>query len=154
MKNLIFAFLFFVSIFSFSFAQEESSIQKVANFEVGTMGKEDYETFSFWVNEDASQKVKVEYGYGGAKYKELTLKYLGTDSWKGEAAFKLQFKNNYVLYVIPQTETLKVVDAEGKYDKIFQWRYEGPVNGIGTFCLPCAEDATEAIKMVTDCYLK
>ena len=41
---------------------------------------------------------------------------------------------------MPQGDTLRVRDRKGSYDKVFEWKYEGPVDGGGTFCTPCVEE--------------
>jgi len=66
----------------------------------------------------------------------------------------MQFTNKYVLYIIPAGLSLKVIDSSGTYSKIFSWQYGGPVNGIGTHCDVCAEDDTDAMKILRLAYLK
>jgi hypothetical protein len=72
----------------------------------------------------------------------------------GDSCFKIQFTNKYVLYIIPTGLRLKVTDVTGKYNKTFSWEYEGPVNGIGTYCDPCADDDNDAMKIIHASYMK
>jgi hypothetical protein len=76
------------------------------------------------------------------------LSYKGVDTFKGQPCFKIEFSNGKQLYVIPTGASLRIVDEDGKYNKLFRWEYEGPRNGIGTFCSVCAEDEKEAMRLV------
>jgi hypothetical protein len=37
---------------------------------------------------------------------------------------------------------------------MFTWAYEGPVNGVGTFCNVCAKDEKEAIAVINGWFMK
>jgi hypothetical protein len=131
-----------------------SSLQaqtKVANYSLGKPGTDKYEHFEFWIKN--RKRADINYSYG-KKNKEVRLKYLGDTILNNDSCFKVQFSNKYILYIIPSWSDLKVTDNEGKYNKVFRWEYEGPVNGIGTFCDVCAEDETEAIRMIKKYWLK
>jgi hypothetical protein len=127
-----------------------SAQERVANYSTGRLGSAAFEHFSFGVRD--GQRAAIEYTYG-PRWKEITLEYAGAETWKGEKAFKVRFPNGRELYVIPRGETLRVVDVSGKYSKLFRWQYEGPVNGRGTFCDSCAEDETEAMRLMRAHYL-
>jgi hypothetical protein len=114
-------------------------------------GNENYEQFSFWTKE--GKRADISYTYGVYR-KDITLKYIGTNVFKGDSCFRVQFPNNYVLYIIPKGLNLKVTDENGKYLKIFSWEYEGPINGIGNFCDICAEYEDAAMQMIKLNYLK
>ena len=125
--------------------------QQVANFSVGKYGTKSYEHFSFWV--ENGKRSKIEYSYG-KDAKEMTVTYLGIDTFKSAKCFKLEFTNGLILYVIPKGLTLQVVDADGKYSKIFRWEYEGPVDGRGMACTICVEEDKEAMVFVKQYFLK
>ena len=125
--------------------------QKVANYFFGKAGTNSYESFAFWV--EANKRGDIVYDYG-REFKEVKLNYWGKDNYKGEACFKVQFPNSYILYIIPQGLSLKVASGDGKYKKLFRWQYEGPVNGIGTFCTSCAENEKESMELIRQYYLK
>lgn len=125
--------------------------QKVANFSYGKPGTNEYEQLSFWVG--GNKPSSIFYTYGKDR-KESKVQYLGKGSLNGANGFKMRFSNGLILYVIPQTINLFVSDLSGKYSKRFAWQYEGPVNGIGTFCQPCAQDEKEAIRLVKQAYLR
>ena len=125
--------------------------EKVAQYAVGNYGKEGYEELSFWAKD--GKRGVINYSYG-KENRELTLHYLRRDTLNGEACFVVQFPNGYTLFVKPVGLTLQVTDAAGKYNKTFSWEYEGPVNGIGTFCRVCAADDREAMKIIKASYLK
>ena len=119
--------------------------RQVANFSTGKAGTKSYEHFSFQVEDGVRGDITYSYGENP---REINLNYFGRATLDGIAVFKLEFPNNKVFYVIPQKTTLKVVGEKGNYSKIFSWEYEGPVNGIGTWCDSCTEDGKESIAMV------
>jgi len=125
--------------------------QQVANYSFGKAGAKSYEHFSFWALENKRGEITYSYGKVG---KEIELTYLGTDTLNGEPCFKVQFPNQHVLYIIPKGLSLKVIDGEGKYSKHFRWQYEGPVDGVGTFCDACAEDEKAAMKLIRKHFMK
>ena len=125
--------------------------QRVANYAFGRIGTKNYEHLSFWTQNN--ERYEITYSYG-EEYKEIKLSYKGVDTFKGEACFKIEFSNGTQLYVIPKGTSLRVVDEEGKYNKVFRWEYEGPRNGIGTFCNVCAEDEREAMRLIRQFFLK
>lgn len=125
--------------------------KKVANYFTGEYGTKSYEHFSFWV--ETGKPLSVQYSYG-EKPKDISLTLLGKQKLNGQTVFKLQFSNQYVLYIAAEKEQLHVTDAAGRYNKIFTWEYEGPVNGVGTFCDVCAEDEAEAMAIMEQGYLQ
>lgn len=124
---------------------------RVANFSTGRAGSASFEQFGFWVKE--GRRAEIDYVYG-ADRRESQVTWVGAERWKGSRAFKVKFANGRELYIIPQGERLRVVDASGKYAKVFRWMYEGPVNGRGTFCQPCAEGSAEAAALVRDNFMQ
>jgi len=145
MKRSVLQIFFFLFIGSSLRAQT-----KVANYSLGKPGTDKYEHFDFWIKN--GKRAEVNYSYG-KKNKEVKLKYLGDTVLNTDPCFKVQFSNKYILYIIPSGSELKVTDNKGKYNKVFLWEYEGPVNGIGTFCDVCAEDEIEAIKIIKKYWL-
>lgn len=126
------------------------SERQLANYSTGKYGTKDYEHFSFNFRNNKKDKITYRYGVSG---KNIYLKYLGPDFFNGEPSFKVKFPNNLILWVIPQTNyNLKVIDKKGSYLKIFKWEYEGPINGIGTFCAPCVGEK-ESIDLIKKHYL-
>ena len=124
---------------------------KVAGYSFGKPGTDRYEQFQFWTKD--GKRTKVDYVYG-KKHKEAKLQYLGKCQINDSTCFKVRFPNNFILYIIPKGPQLQVTDVSGKYNKTFTWEYEGPVNGIGTFCDICAEDDEDAMNLIRSCYLK
>ena len=45
-------------------------------------------------------------------------------------------------------QTLIMTSQDGRYRKTFTLGYEGPVNGVGTYCESCANEPAEALKLV------
>ena len=124
---------------------------KVAAYSVGKPWTAHYESFSFWAVD--GKRTTIDYEYG-KDLKHVQLVYLAKDTINGQSCFKVKFSNGYVLYVVPVKQQLKVFDADGKYNKLFSWEYEGPINGIGTYCDVCAEDDEDAMNLIESCYMK
>lgn len=127
-----------------------SAQTKVANYSIGKYGTEKYEHFSFWVKN--GHRAEIYYNYG-KENKEFKVTYLGKTQLNGSTGFKAQFSNGHTVTIIPSGILIKVADAE-KPPKSFAWEYEGPINGIGTFCQQCAEDEKEAVKIMNTYYFK
>ncbi|RYU95218.1 hypothetical protein [Emticicia agri] len=142
-------------IFLFLLLSATTYGQKVANFSYKKFSAKDFEAYGFWVNANQVGDINYSYKTPEGDIKSMKLQYEGTDMLKGEKAFKVLFPNNLRLYVIPRkNNTLKIASLDGKYSKTFTWLYEGPVEGRGTFCEPCAENAEEATKLLKAYYLK
>lgn len=124
---------------------------KVAQFSIGKPGTKEYENIAFWIQD--KKRTTIDYDYG-ENHKTIKLKYLGRDVLKGDSCFKVQFPNSYLLYIIPRKNQLSVTNSNGQYLKTFTWEYEGPVNGIGTFCSVCATDEADAIQLIHRYYMK
>jgi hypothetical protein len=122
---------------------------KVANFALP--GHDDrspgFEGLSFWSGPHG-QAVDYEYG---PNHKRLRLRTLGPGA--GGKGFAVGFPNGFVLDIVPLGGALQVRDRSGRYGKTFQWRYEGPVDGRGTFCQPCV-DEPDAIGFVREHFTK
>ena len=99
----------------------------------------DYEQLAFWA--DARGQRRVRYAWGEAP-RSVELAVLPGRT--GDDGFALRFPNGLVLEAIPQGESLRLRDGSGGYDKLFEWQYQGPVDGRGTFCAACVERADAA----------
>lgn len=122
---------------------------KVANFAIPghDYSSPGFESLSFWSG-PRGQVVDYEYG---ANHKRVRLRTLGSSA--GGKGFAVRFPNGFVLDVVPQDKGLQVSDRAGKYSKTFEWQYEGPVDGRGTFCQPCV-DEPDAIGFVREHFMK
>lgn len=128
-----------------------SFAQKVANYSFGKYGTPGYEHFSFTAK--AGKRAGVTYTYGKDN-KELNATYAGTSTYRGKRCFKVQLPGTYLLYIVPAGTKLRVTALTKNYNKVFNWEYEGPVNGVGTFCELCAEDEKEAIGIINRWFMK
>lgn len=123
---------------------------QVANFSLPAYNysSPEFEGFSFWSSPKHGRIVDYSYGKGGTR---VRLRELGPNpDGKG---FAVQFPNGLVLDLEPQGDVLLVSDRAGKYHKTFEWQYEGPVGGRGTFCTPCVEE-TKAMPFVREHFMK
>jgi len=111
---------------------------KVANFSLPAYGYDSakFEEFSFWADGKGGKRIQYSYDKGD---KALTLAALGPSA--DGKRFAARFPNGYVLDFAVDGDKLLVSDRQGRYRKTFAWMYEGPVEGRGTFCTPCVEEA-------------
>lgn len=123
---------------------------RVANFSYGEPGTKDFEELSFWVWE--GKQLDINYMYG-KDWNEVKLEYLGPGQEDNQGSFNVRFPNEYILTVRPETAGLLVQDKNKKYSKNFNWYYEGPVDGRGTFCNACVE-SEEATDFVNKYFLQ
>ncbi len=142
--------LIVLTAFACLFAIPDLFAQKVANYAVGKFGTEGYEHFSFWT--EAGKRTKITYTYG-KDGKELAASYAGKGNYQGKSCFKVSLPNKQLLYVVPTAYKLQVTNAAKTYNKTFTWEYEGPVNGIGTYCDVCTQDEKEAMTLLRKYYL-
>ena len=143
--------IFVFKLFIIVFITSSTAQVKVANYSIGRYGTERYEHLSFWIKD--GKRNYIEYLYG-AKPKEIKLIFLGQTILNDKRYLKVKFPNKYVLFINADGTKLSVNDEKGKYSKVFTWEYEGPVNGIGTYCDICAENEEEAIQIVKANYLQ
>ncbi len=123
----------------------------VANYATGQPGTATYEQLSLWVKNGQRANIQYTYGKNG---QTVPLRYAGQSQLRGRPGFQVQFANRHTLYLVPSGTTLLVAASPTAAPKTFAWEYEGPVNGVGTFCSVCAEDAPAAMRLLRTYYLK
>lgn len=96
----------------------------------------DYEALQLWADAGGARRARYAWGPDA---KELTLRVLRPSA--GGDGFALRFPNGLVLDAVSQGEALRLRDRNGTYDKVFEWKYEGPVEGRGTACTACVDEA-------------
>lgn len=108
----------------------------VANFAVAGQadGAPDFETLSFWSGPGGEA---IDYGWGSDGRQVRLQRLAGTSGGHG---FAVRFPNGLILDIAIDGKALLVSDRSGSYRKRFVWRYEGPVDGRGTFCEPCVPE--------------
>ena len=126
-----------------------SDLKKVASYSISNYGNERYESFGFWINNKNKQIIHYRYGKDD---KEVPVKYLGKSQLNGEVAFKILIDNKITLYATQEGDKLRLRNLSGTYNKLFLWTYEGPVNGIGTYCEPCTQDEEESKSFLSKYY--
>jgi hypothetical protein len=89
----------------------------------------------------------------GKDWHEVKLEYLGLRQEDNQGSFDVRFPNGYILNIRTETTGLLVQDKNKKYSKNFNWLYEGPVDGRGTFCGACVE-SEEAVDFVKKYFLQ
>jgi Rieske Fe-S protein len=129
----------------------QSDLKQVANYYNGKpYGSTGYETISFWITKD--DKPLIHYSYGKDD-KDAPVKFISKTILKnGKRCFKITLRRN-MLYVIPEGNKLRITDLKGEYNKIFSWEYQGPIDGIGTWCSVCTQDEKESLAFLKKYYL-
>jgi len=125
--------------------------QKTANYSSGKPGTGNYQGYSFWTKDGKPSEILFSYG---KNRKQIKASYAGKVTYKNKAAFKMTFPNKKAFYVIPAGNKLNIVNTALNKTETFGWEYEGPVNGVGTFCDVCAQDEKEAMQLLKAAYLK
>ena len=141
----------FTRLYFVLFNAQITDTSRVANFSNDKSLSKNFESFSF--QETNGKPAEIIYAYG-ENYEEIKLKHLGKTEFNGKKAFKVMFPNKLVLYIVPNSNnTISVYNKSKSYNKTFNWQYEGPIDGIGTFCEPCVDDK-ESIALLRNVYLK
>jgi hypothetical protein len=140
--------IFLISLFT-SFSQNI----KEAAFSTGKINTDQYEEFSFLVKDNKASQIIYRYGKLNIQ-KDMEITYLGNEFFKNRKCFKIKFPNNYELYLSPDGVKLEVFDKSMNYNKTFLWKYEGPIEGRGTFCDICAQNENEAIDLINNYFIK
>ncbi|WP_143822276.1 hypothetical protein [Mucilaginibacter pedocola] len=125
--------------------------KKVANYFIGKPGTDTYKSYSFWVTDGKPSEISLA---TGANRTETKATYNGKATYQGKTCFKMTAADKKVYYVYPIDTKLAVVNAATKKIETFTWEYEGPVDGVGTFCQPCAQDEKESMNLMKGSYLK
>ncbi|MBX7226210.1 MAG: hypothetical protein K1X55_09265 [Chitinophagales bacterium] len=132
-------------LFLFIHLQKSFSQEKTHSFfEYRPEKANRWEILSF----DSEQHI-ITYSY--AKHPEgYVLRIIGSKNVNGKAALIVaipKIEKEYFLYLNNTYEQLTFECADGSYKKTFTLGYEGPVNGIGTYCEQCANEPTEAYEL-------
>ena len=124
---------------------------RVANYGYGQPGTAAYEHFSFWTN--FGRRSDLHYASGKDR-NDLVLRYAGRARLGGQPGFRVRFPDGSLRYLALRGDSLLVSPSPTAAPKAFAWEYEGPVNGVGTFCSVCAEDAPAAMRLIRAHYMK
>ncbi|MBF9140002.1 hypothetical protein [Hymenobacter properus] len=124
---------------------------KVASYATGKPGTEQYEELSFWVKDGKRADI---YYTRGKNRNEIRGNYLPQTGKTNGASFAVRLADDRLLTIIPSGSQLKVADSATDAPRTFAWKYEGPVNGVGTFCRECTANPKEAMELLRAYYLK
>ncbi|UOQ99929.1 hypothetical protein MUN81_10605 [Hymenobacter sp. 5317J-9] len=124
---------------------------KVATYAAGKPGTDQYEELSFWVKD--GQRGAIYY-VRGKERSELPANYLPRTGMANGSSFAIRMADDRLLNIIPSGNALKVASSANDAPITFVWKYEGPVNGVGTFCRECAASPKEAMQLLRTYYLK
>ena len=118
-----------------------------AFFMLGNYSYSKWEKLEFDLNDGVGE---ITYSYAkkpdGVKLKILGTKYIGDIK-----VLMVQipgFAKTFYINPDPKKSRVQFESSDRKYNKWFPLGYEGPVNGIGTFCEQCANEPNEAFEIV------
>ncbi|MPR35634.1 hypothetical protein [Salmonirosea aquatica] len=118
-----------------------------AFFMVGDYSQPEWEKLAFEVD---GTKCSIMYAY--RKHETgYPLKILGVGKVGNAKALRVSipgFNKTYLIYKDVPKKGLVMVSEDQSYRKFFALGYEGPVNGVGTFCASCANEPAEAFALV------
>jgi hypothetical protein len=140
--------LFSVYVCFQGFSQNE--VKTHAFFMVGDYNNPEWEKLVFEVNSKTSEHT-ISYSYKknekGYKLEILSVK----DVDKKPALVVRIPKFNKIYYILKdkKNEKLIMTSEDKTYKKSFLLGYEGPVNGVGTYCSSCANEPEDAFKIVS-----
>ncbi len=141
--NRLLQTLFFVLMLSPCFSQVKSH----AFFMIGDYANPKWEKIEFNFTNKAKE---ITYSYhqneSGVQLKPLGIKYID-----GQKGLMVKFPTGNKIYVILQDQKKQRIimkSEDGQYNKAFALGYEGPVNGVGTYCDVCANEPAEAFAIV------
>ncbi len=141
--NRLLPTLFFVLMLSPCYAQGKSQ----AFFMIGDYANPKWEKIEFSFTNKARE---ITYSYrqneSGVKLKPFGVKYID-----GQRGLMVKFPTGNKIYVILQDrkkQRILMKSEDGQYNKAFALGYEGPVNGVGTYCAVCANEPAEAFGII------
>ncbi len=140
--SLLLSIRLFVSSHSM-LAQEKTS----AFFMVGNHASPDWEKLAF---SKTKAGTVLTYAY---KQREdgVRLQPVGSRSEAGQQVLLVRIPGISQPYTIRRDragERLIMTSQDGRYRKLFKLGYEGPVNGVGTYCATCANEPADAFRLV------
>ncbi len=124
-------------------AQEKTS----AFFIVGDYASPDWEKLSF-----SKTKAGLVLTYAYRQREDgVRLQPVGSKSEAGQRVLQVSMPGIRQLYTIRRDragERLIMTSQDGRYRKLFKLGYEGPVNGVGSYCTTCANEPADAFRLV------
>ncbi len=121
---------------------------KVANFSFGKPHTENYVKFAFYIDDGKEAGV---YRTEGKDLKETKGHLYAVGNTNN--SFKVEFEDKKIFIITTNGESLLISESAEKGTQIYKWEYEGPVDGVGTFCEQCADGPKEATTLVSKAYL-
>ena len=139
--------LFCLAFFALSILTLSAQDKTYAFFMLGNYAYAEWEKLEFELNANGGD---ITYSYAkkpnGIKLKNLGIKYVG--QYK---VLMVQIPGSAKIYYLnpdPNNKRLQFKSSDNKYNKWLPLGYEGPVNGIGTYCERCANEPEDAFEIV------
>lgn len=138
--------IFFIGFFAFCATALNAQSKTYAFFMLGNYSYPEWEKLEF--NLDSGGEIIYSYAKkpNGIKLKNLGTKYVG--QYKVLMVQIPGFAKTYYINPDPNNKRIQFESSDRKYNKWLPLGYEGPVNGIGTYCERCANEPEEAFEIV------
>ena len=145
MKPILIAFL---SLIIFTLEGKCQEVKKThAFFMIGNYNYPKWEKIEFDLTANGKE---ITYSYA-RKSEGIKLNIFGPKKIESSKVLMVKIPVlSKVYYITPDKKNKRIImkSADGKYNKKFLLGYEGPVNGVGTFCETCANEPDDAFKIV------
>lgn len=139
--------IFIIVFFSFCTIALNAQQKTHAFFMIGNYAYPEWEKLEFDLNDNGGE---ITYSYAkkpdGIKLKILGIKYIG--KYKVLMVQIPGFPKTYYINPDPKNERIQFESSDKKFNKWLPLGYEGPVNGIGTYCELCANEPEDAFEIV------
>jgi hypothetical protein len=139
--------IFLMGFFAFCATAVNAQQKTHAFFMLGNYAYSEWEKLEFDLNDHGGE---ITYSYAkkpdGIKLKNLGIKYVG--QYKVLMVQIPGFAKTYYINPDPKNERIQFESSDRKYNKWLPLGYEGPVNGIGTYCEQCANEPKDAFEIV------
>jgi hypothetical protein len=145
MQKRLFFLIFLSSISLRSFSQDEA--KTYAFFMIGNYSYPEWEKLEFELRD---YKRVIRYSYKknekGHVLQTLGTKYIGNQ--KALIVRIPKYDKTYLILTDKRNSRIIMMSEDQTYKKSFPLGYEGPIDGIGTYCDSCANEPKEAFEIV------
>jgi hypothetical protein len=144
-QKIVFILSLLTIFCSQGFSQKE--VKTTAFFMVGDYSNPEWEKLVFKV---VGSDFSINYSYKKNEKGHL-LEIMSLMDIEKQTALVVKIpKFNKIYYILRDKKNAKItmMSQDKSYRKTFSLGYEGPINGVGTYCASCANEPAEAFKIV------
>lgn len=123
-----------------------------AFFMIGDYASPRWEKIEFDLTRQGGE-ITYSYRKNERGHKLQTLGLRSSGNQKGLMVKIPETNKTYVIIRDKKNQRIIMMSDDGTYRKTFPLGYEGPVNGVGTYCASCANEPEDAFKLVDSFFL-